>query len=375
MTKRGLSTKAIHGGDERGGFTDIIPPIHRTAIFLHPTDVNIRGRELKYSREDNPTVYLLERRMMELEGGNDCLAFSSGMAAISTLILGTLSKDDVIVTSKEIYGATLQLFRFLEKFGIKVVAVLNEEVSNYVKQGVKMVFVETITNPLLKVSDIPNLVKICKEVGAILVVDNTFATPILARPLEMGADYVIESATKYLGGHNDVIAGILVGWNLNGIWDWRKNLGGCLDPFAAYLVLRGLKTLKLRVLEHCRNAEEVVKYLTSHKKVKKVYYPTLNHDYEMVRKFMDKFGGVVSFELENGEKAIKVLKSLKIIKRAPSLGGVESIMSHPATSSHKNLSKEEREELGISDGLLRLSVGLEDVNDIINDLDQALANI
>ncbi|MEM1574050.1 MAG: PLP-dependent transferase [Candidatus Methanomethylicaceae archaeon] len=373
MNGKGLSTKAIHGGGREEGLTDIIPPIHQTAIFLHPTDVNIRGRELKYSREDNPTVHLLEKRIAELESGKDCLAFSSGMAAISTLILGNLSKGDILLTSKEIYGATLQLFRSLDKFGIQVIAVKNEDVLNYIKEGIKMVFIETITNPILKVSDIPNLVKACKEIGAILVVDNTFATPILVRPLELGADYVIESATKYISGHNDVIAGILAGWNLNGLWDWRKNLGGCLDPFAAYLVLRGLKTLKIRVLQHCKNAEEVVKYLLSHKKVKKVYYPTLNNDF--AKKFMNKFGGVVSFEVENGEKAIKVLKSLKMISPAPSLGGVESIMSHPATSSHKNLSKEEREELGISDGLLRLSVGLEDVEDIINDLDQALANI
>lgn len=375
MTGKGLSTKAIHGGGREEGLTDIVPPIHQSAIFLHPSNVNIRGRELKYSREDNPTVHLLEKRMAELENGRDCLAFSSGMAAISTLILGALSKGDTILTSKEVYGTTLQLFRSLEKFGIRVIAVKNEEVLNHVREGVKMVFIETITNPTLKVSDIPSLVKACKEVGASLVVDNTFATPILVRPLELGADYVVESATKYICGHNDVVAGILAGWNLNGIWDWRKNLGGCLDPFAAYLVLRGLKTLKVRVLQHCKNAEEVVKYLSSHKKVKKVYYPTLNNGCEIAKKLMDKFGGVVSFEVENGEKALRVLKSLKVISPAPSLGGVESIMSHPATSSHRNLSKEEREELGISDGLLRLSVGLEDVEDIINDLDQALANI
>jgi cystathionine gamma-synthase len=375
--KKGISTNSIHGGEEEYNeivkCTDIIPPIHRTAIYKNPSDIQIRGRELKYSREDNPTVFLLEKRMALLEGSKDSLAFSSGMAAISTLVLSLLSKGDTILTSKEVYGATLQLFRYLEKFGINVISVLNEKVIDNIKDGIKMVFVETITNPLLKISDIPSLVDICKEKDIILVIDNTFATPILVKPLELGADYVIESATKYLGGHNDVIAGILAGdKEIDNIWEWRKVLGTYLDPFAAYLVLRGLKTLKLRVLESCRNAEKIVEFLLNHKKVKKVYYPTLNENYENVKKFMKGFGGVVSFEVESKEKALKLLNSLKIIKASPSLGGVESIISYPIISSHKNLTPEERLELGITDRLLRLSVGLEDIEDLIQDLDQAL---
>jgi cystathionine gamma-synthase len=375
--KKGISTNSIHGGEEEYNeiikCTDIIPPIHRTAIYKQPSDIQIRGRELKYSREDNPTVFLLEKRMALLEGSKDSLAFSSGMAAISTLVLSLLSKGDTILTSKEVYGATLQLFRYLEKFGINVISVLNEKVIDNIKDGIKMVFVETITNPLLKISDIPSLVDICKEKDIILVIDNTFATPILVKPLELGADYVIESATKYLGGHNDVIAGILAGdKEIDNIWEWRKVLGTYLDPFAAYLVLRGLKTLKLRVLESCRNAEKIVEFLLNHKKVKKVYYPTLNENYENVKKFMKGFGGVVSFEVESKEKALKLLNSLKIIKASPSLGGVESIISYPIISSHKNLTPEERLELGITDRLLRLSVGLEDIEDLIQDLDQAL---
>jgi cystathionine gamma-synthase len=375
--KKGISTNSIHGGEEEYNeivkCTDIIPPIHRTAIYKNPSDIQIRGRELKYSREDNPTVFLLEKRMALLEGSKDSLAFSSGMAAISTLVLSLLSKGDTILTSKEVYGATLQLFRYLEKFGINVISVLNEKVIDNIKDGIKMVFVETITNPLLKISDIPSLVDICKEKDIILVIDNTFATPVLVKPLELGADYVIESATKYLGGHNDVIAGILAGdKEIDNIWEWRKVLGTYLDPFAAYLVLRGLKTLKLRVLESCRNAEKIVEFLLNHKKVKKVYYPTLNENYENVKKFMKGFGGVVSFEVESKEKALKLLNSLKIIKASPSLGGVESIISYPIISSHKNLTPEERLELGITDRLLRLSIGLEDIEDLIQDLDQAL---
>ncbi|MCQ5337426.1 MAG: aminotransferase class I/II-fold pyridoxal phosphate-dependent enzyme [Candidatus Methanomethylicia archaeon] len=377
IMKKGISTNSIHGGEEEYNeivkCTDIIPPIHRTAIYKQPSDIQIRGRELKYSREDNPTVFLLEKRMALLEGSKDSLAFSSGMAAISTLVLSLLSKGDTILTSKEVYGATLQLFRYLEKFGINVISVLNEKVIDNIKDGIKMVFVETITNPLLKISDIPSLVDICKEKDIILVIDNTFATPVLVKPLELGADYVIESATKYLGGHNDVIAGILAGdKEIDNIWEWRKVLGTYLDPFAAYLVLRGLKTLKLRVLESCRNAEKIVEFLLNHKKVKKVYYPTLNENYENVKKFMKGFGGVVSFEVESKEKALKLLNSLKIIKASPSLGGVESIISYPIISSHKNLTPEERLELGITDRLLRLSVGLEDIEDLIQDLDQAL---
>lgn len=372
---RGLATKAIHEGNSEG--IDIIPPIYQTAIFKHPFGAQIRGRELKYSREDNPTVNLLERRMAALEGGEDCLAFSSGMAAISTLVMGTLSKGDTILTSKEIYGATLILFRSLEKFGIKVEAVLNESVQDHIRRGTKMVFVETITNPVLKVSDIPSLIKTCKEEGAIMVVDNTFATPVNFRPLEFGADYVVESATKYLGGHNDVIAGILAGSGLDQIWEWRRNLGGSLDPFAAYLVLRGLKTLKLRVQEHNRRAQEVAEYLEGHRKVKRVHYPGLRSSryFEVASRFMKGFGGVVAFEVEGGEKAQKLLRSFRLIKTAPSLGGAETLITHPASSSHKNISPAERKELGIEDGLLRISVGLEDIEDIIRDLEQGLDSI
>jgi cystathionine gamma-synthase len=372
---RGLATKAIHEGNSEG--IDIIPPIYQTAIFKHPFGAQIRGRELKYSREDNPTVNLLEKRMAALEGGEDCLAFSSGMAAISTLVMGTLSKGDTILTSKEIYGATLILFRSLEKFGIKVEAVLNESVQDHIRKGTKMVFVETITNPVLKVSDIPSLIKTCKEEGAIMVVDNTFATPVNFRPLEFGADYVVESATKYLGGHNDVIAGILAGSGLDQIWEWRRNLGGSLDPFAAYLVLRGLKTLKLRVQEHNRRAQEVAEYLEGHRKVKRVHYPGLRSSryFEVASRFMKGFGGVVAFEVEGGEKAQKLLRSFRLIKTAPSLGGAETLITHPASSSHKNISPAERKELGIEDGLLRISVGLEDIEDIIRDLEQGLDSI
>jgi cystathionine gamma-synthase len=377
LRERGISTAAIHEGEEDS--FDIIQPIYQTAIFKHPKGRLIRGRELKYSREDNPTVHLLEKKMVALEKGEDCLAFSSGMAAISTLLLGTLSKGNVVVTSKEIYGATLILFRSLQKFGLKVRTVLNGDVIRSVDKDTKLVFVESITNPTLRVPDLPQLVKKCKDCGAILVVDNTFATPINLRPLELGANYVIESATKYLGGHNDVIAGVLAGpkKGIDVVWEWRRNLGGSLDPFAAYLVIRGLKTLKLRVEDQNRKAQIIAEYLEAHKKIKKVHYPGLKSSeyFKTATRLMRGFGGVVSFEMDTGKKALNFLSTLELVKTAPSLGGTETLITHPVSSSHKNISSAERKELGIEDGLLRLSIGLEETQDIIDDLKNGLRKI
>jgi len=244
--KTSIASTSIHEGEDT---EFIIQPIYRSAIFKHPFGSKIRGRELKYSREDNPTVYLLERKMQALEGAEDCLAFASGMAAISTLFLGMLEKGEEIVTSKEIYGASLVLLRSLEKFGIRVKPVLNGGIIKAISKDTKIVFVESITNPTLGVPDVPAIVKRSHDAGAVVAVDNTFATPVNYRPIEAGADIVVESATKYLGGHNDVIGGILAGRRelLTPLWEWRRNLGGSLDPFAAYLIIRGLKTLNLRV--------------------------------------------------------------------------------------------------------------------------------
>lgn len=374
--RRGLSTTAIHHGCAEGD--DIIAPIYQTAIFKHPNGKQIRGRDLKYSREDNPTVNLLERKMAALEGGEDCLAFSSGMAAISTLLLSLTQQGDTIVTSKEIYGASLILMRSLEKFGIKVKCVLNDKLESEIGNETKLVFVESITNPTLNVPDIKGIAEACRSKGATLVIDNTFATPINFRPIEAGAEYVIHSATKYLGGHNDAVAGVLIGSNegINNAWEWRRNLGGSLDPFAAYLVIRGLKTLKLRVEEQNRKAQVIAEFLEQHQKVKMVHYPGLksNPNHERAKDLMRGFGGVVSFELEGLESAMRFLGGLKLIKTAPSLGGAETLVTHPVSSSHKNISPEERRELGITDGLVRLSVGLEDTEDLIADLEEALAS-
>lgn len=373
--KKGLSTTAIHHGGPEGD--DIIAPIYQTAIFKHPNGKQIRGRDLKYSREDNPTVNLLERKMAALEGGEECLAFSSGMAAISTLLLSKTKQGDTIVTSKEIYGATLILMRSLEKFGLKVKCALNDAIESQIDENTRLVFIESITNPTLNVPDIRGILEACQRKGATLVVDNTFATPVNFRPIEIGVEYVVHSATKYLCGHNDAIAGVLIGprKELDNAWEWRRNLGGSLDPFAAYLVIRGLKTLKLRVEDQNKKAQEIAEYLEGHSKVKKVHYPGLKSSpsHEIARELMTGFGGVVSFELEGAESAYRFLGSLKLIRTAPSLGGTETLVTHPASSSHKNISPQERTELGITDGLVRLSVGLEDIEDLISDLDEALS--
>jgi cystathionine gamma-synthase len=372
-----FSTTAIHEGDENG--TDIISPIYQTAIFKHPNGIQIRGRDLKYSREDNPTVNLLEKKIAALEGGQDCLAFSSGMAAISTIFLSKVSKGDIILTSKELYGATLVLLRSLEKFGIEVRCVMNDKLAQAVTKDTKIVFCESITNPTLKVVDIKELVKVCKDNGSALVLDNTFATPYNFKPIDIGVDYVLHSATKYIGGHNDVIAGVLTGLKegIDVAWEWRRNLGGNLDPFAAFLVIRGLKTLKLRMEEHNRNAQKIAEFLEEHRQVKRVYYPGLKSSiyHDRAKGLMKGFGGVVSFEVEGTEKAYKLMASLKLIRTAPSLGGTETLITHPVSSSHKSISPKERKELGIEDGLLRLSVGLEDTKDLEKDLEFALKSI
>jgi len=374
LSSAGFSTTAIHEGDLDG--TDIIQPIYQTTIFKHPNGKKIRGRDLKYSREDNPTVNLLERKMAALEGGDDCLAFSSGMAAISTAFISNVGKGDVIVTSKEIYGASLILLRNLEKFGIRVKSVMNDGLAEAIDSKTKLVFVESITNPTLKIPDIEGLIGLCREQGATFKIDNTFASPVNFKPISVGADYVIHSATKYIGGHNDATAGVLSGSSrgINAAWEWRRNLGGSLDPFAAYLVIRGLKTLKLRVEMHNKNAMEAAKYLEGHKKVTKVHYPGLESSpYNKIgRRLMSGFGGVVSFDVGSAENAMRLLAALRMTKTAPSLGGTETLITHPTSSSHKGIEERERIELGITPGLLRLSAGIEEASDIIEDLERGL---
>jgi cystathionine gamma-synthase len=283
----------------------------------------------------------------------------------------------------DVYGSTLVLIERLGKFGVKVVITDpgNENVLASIGRGVDIVFIESLSNPLLRVYDIPQIVKAAHEVGAVVIVDNTLATPIGMNPLLHGADYVIHSATKYLGGHNDAVGGFVIGSDaeaMKGVWEWRRVLGTIMEPFTAFLIDRGLKTLHIRMRRHEESARAVAEYLMEHSKVERVYYPCMpNHEsYELARKLLSNCGGIVSFEVKGGlDAAMAVYKNVRLIIPSVSFGGTESIITHPASTTHAHWSPEDRARAGIRDNLLRLSVGLEDVEDIIEDLDQALRRV
>ncbi|ACP37056.1 aminotransferase class I/II-fold pyridoxal phosphate-dependent enzyme [Saccharolobus islandicus] len=357
----------------------ITTPIYQTTAYHYP-----EGEKYRYSREANPTVLELTKKIVELENAEMGVAFSSGMGAISTSALALLKPGNSVLVHRDMFGRSYRFFTdYLKNWGVNVDA-SNPGSDNIIEKAKSkrydVIFVENITNPLLRVVDITELSKVAKERGSILVVDATFSTPINQKPLELGADIVVHSASKFLAGHNDVIAGLAAGYGkyLNVIDQMRRTLGTSLDAHAAYLTLRGIKTLKIRMDVINRNAEQIAEFLEGHPKVVKVYYPGLKShvDYEIARKVLKGFGGVLSFEVNGGqESALKVMKSLKLIIPAQTLGGVNSVISHPATMSHRTLSLEERKIVGITDSLLRLSVGIEDVNDLIEDLDRALGTL
>ena len=387
---RGASTRAIHGYRdmlELDPYQPITPPIYRTAMFTYPRSdgPSIRGRPYKYSREDNPTLVYLERVITQLEEGEDTLVFATGMAAISTLLFTLLRPGDRVVVSREAYGSTLRLFERLRRWGVDVVFAGPESEDIAVeasKAGTRLVFVETITNPLLRVTDVPSIAKAAGESGALLVVDNTFATPILYRPLRDGATLVVHSLTKYMAGHNDVLGGSVTGPSeivAGELWESRRMMGTTMDPEQAFLVLRGLKTLEVRMERHCRNAMSVAEFLVDHPKVSQVYYPGLpgSPGHEVAKRLFPPgmYGGVVSFRVKGGRSTVeRFFSRLRVIRPSPSLGGPESVASYPVMSSHASLPEEERRKLGITDDLVRLSVGLENIDDIIEDLDQALSS-
>jgi cystathionine gamma-synthase len=390
--RRRFSTDSIHGHDyydvETGAFK---VPLYLTAIFEHPDSrtgkarQSDRGFDLKYSREENPTVRALEKVVTKLEKGVEALAFSSGMATIATIYLSSLQSGDNLVVSKECYGVTQELAFGLAKFGIRATLAgpETEDIIQKIDKGVRLVLVETITNPLLRVADVSSISKRCKEVGASLVVDNTFATPVIYNPLEEGAWLAVHSTTKYMGGHNDVVGGVLVlkdSVDLKNLWDFRRRLGSIMSPFDSFLILRGISTLEIRFQAQCGTALALAEYLGHHPKVESVYYPGLSDSpyHETAKRlFRDGlFGGVLSFKVKGGQQeALKVLKCVKVVKPSPSLGGVESLLTCPVTSAAKTMSPAIREELGIGDNLLRLAVGLEDVEDLKDDISQALAQI
>jgi cystathionine gamma-synthase len=365
------------GRDERTGA--ISYPIYPSATYRHPAVGESTGFD--YTRSGNPTRQMLEEGLAMLEGGSRGLVFSSGMAALTTLFLH-FSAGDHLVVSEDLYGGTYRvLAQVFEKFNLTATYVDTSDsaaVNAAVTDRTRGLLVETPGNPLMGVADIAGLARLCRERSLLFIVDNTFLTPILQRPLELGADLVIHSATKYLGGHNDLCAGVLIAREPalgERLYFLQNSAGAILPPGDCWLLARSLKTLSLRMERHCRNALSVAAWLRSHPRVTAVYYPGLKDHpgHDLSRRQAKDFGGMLSFRVESPELARSALQKLRLISFAESLGGVESLMTLPAVQTHGDIPVEERERLGICESLLRLSVGIEDVNDIIADLEQALA--
>lgn len=377
-----FNTKVIHGNQHHDPSTGaVMPPVYQTSTFVQ-TSPGVPLNEYEYSRAANPTRTALEQALASIENGVRGLAFASGLAATDS-VMKLLKPGDEVIAMDDLYGGTYRMFaRIYQEYGIKFHFI---DMTNYaafeaaINENTKLVWVETPTNPLMKLADIAEIAKITKKHNLLFAVDNTFATPYLQKPLDLGADIVMHSATKYLGGHSDVIAGALIvkdealGEKLHFA---QFATGGTLGPMDSYLVLRGIKTLHLRVQRHCENGAKVAEYLVNHPKVDKVFYPGLeshpNHDIAK-KQMIGGFGGMVSFTFKSGAKAdaIKMLEKVKVFTLAESLGGVESLANHPALMTHASIPEDKRKEIGITDDLVRLSVGVEDISDLLADLEQA----
>jgi len=377
-----FATKAIHAGvhpDESTGA--IMTPIYQTSTYVQDGVGNHKGYE--YSRTQNPTRHALEKNIAAIENGNFGACFGSGLAAIDCVIK-MLNPGDEVISTNDLYGGSYRLFKTIfEKYGIKFHFVDMQHpttVEAHVNDNTKLIWVETPTNPMMNIIDIEAMASIAKKAGAMLCVDNTFATPYLQNPLDLGADIVMHSVTKYLGGHSDVVMGALVCNDdeiAKEMYRIQNSTGAVTAPMDSFLVLRGIKTLHLRVQRHCENGEKLANFLVNHPKIEKVYWPGFpthpNHD--VARKQMRGFGGMISFTLKGNrlEDALEVVKKVEIFALAESLGGVESLIGHPATMTHASIPREVREKTGVVDSLIRLSVGIEDADDLIADLTLALA--
>jgi len=382
---QGFTTRSIHQGEEpvftEGGSGDVVIPIHLSSTFARlKVDQPTSGYE--YSRTLNPTRKALEDKLATLENAKYGLAFSSGLGAQSTLLFALLKSGDQILACDDLYGGAKRIFNHvMTNFNIHTIysdATNIDTFRKHITPSTKLIWLESPTNPLLKLSDIRAISKIAKEYEVILVVDNTFATPYFQNPLDLGADIVIHSATKYLAGHSDVVSGVIMVSDdkLYETLKYHQNaLGSILSPFDSYLVLRGIKTLAVRMEQHQANALKVAQFLENHPKIKKVFYPGLpSHPQHQLAKTQARgFGGMISFEIKgNIQIAQNFLENLKLFSVAESLGGVESLIEQPAVMTHSSLTKNAREKIGITDTLIRMSVGIEDVEDLIADLQNAL---
>jgi len=377
-----FNTKTIHGGQHHDPSTGaVMPPVYQTSTFVQNSPGQPVNPDYEYSRASNPTRSALESALASIENGTRGLAFSSGLAATDCL-LRSFKAGDEIIAMDDLYGGTYRLFtRIYKDSGIVFHFVDMNDISKFqslINKNTKLVWIETPTNPLMKIVDIQEIAKITKANNILFAVDNTFATPYLQKPLDLGADVVMHSATKYLGGHSDVIAGALIvkdaalGEQLH---FQQFATGATLGPMDSFLVLRGIKTLHLRVQRHCENGIKVAEFLSNHPEVEKVYYPGLpDHPfYHIAKKQMNGFGGMVSFTFKSAKKqdAISFLENLKVFTLAESLGGVESLANHPALMTHASIPEDKRKEIGITDDLVRLSVGIEDIDDLLADIEQA----
>lgn len=376
-----FNTKVIHGGQEHDpAYGAVMPPIYQTTTYAQTTPGGHKGYE--YSRSQNPTRNALENALASIENGNYGLAFGSGLAAIDAVIK-LLKPGDEVVSTNDLYGGSFRLFtKIFQDFGIifHFVGMENaENIESYINTNTKLIWVETPTNPMMNIIDIKAVSAIAKKHNILLAVDNTFATPYLQQPLDLGADIVMHSATKYLGGHSDVVMGALVvkDKNLADKLYFIQNASGAIcGPQDSFLVLRGIKTLHVRMQRHCENGKAVAEYLANHPKVENVYWPGFeNHpNHHIAKSQMKDFGGMISFTSKGNsyDDTIKIVENLKVFTLAESLGGVESLSGHPASMTHASIPKEEREKTGVVDSLIRLSVGIEDIDDLIADLKQAL---
>ncbi|MDO6808305.1 cystathionine gamma-synthase [Zobellia galactanivorans] len=376
-----FNSKTIHGGQQPDkAYGAVMPPIYQTSTYAQTTPGGHKGYE--YSRSANPTRTALENSLASIENGTYGLAFASGLAAIDAVIK-LLGPGDEVVSTNDLYGGSYRLFKqIFEKYGIKFNFVGMQDTDTIeaaITGNTKLIWVETPTNPMMNIIDIKAVAAVAKKHNVLLAVDNTFATPYLQTPLDLGADIVMHSATKYLGGHSDVVAGALVVKNkelADQLFFIQNASGAVCGPMDSFLILRGIKTLHVRMQRHCENGEAVARYLENHPKIEKVYWPGFEShpNHEVAKSQMNGYGGMISFVTKGSsyEEAIKIVERLKLFTLAESLGGVESLAGHPASMTHASIPKEEREKSGVVDALIRLSVGIEDKDDLIADLEQAI---